>query len=366
MKAKVNGKYFVFFNEVVISTTLDTLASTFTFLAWYDPTIPGHNELFKPLSYAKIEFFDDSGTTDKLLSTGTITHWSFKSDNEPSLVQLSGYSLPGVLDDCQIPYRLYPLESDNRTLEQIATRLIQPFGLKLIVYDSVAKECAQVIAKTVAKVDETIKDYLCKVANQKNVVISHDIHGNMIMFRPNSKAQPKLFLNDQNTLSMDLAIDGTRLHSDITTLRQPSRGDNAGNQFEDETDLNNISNPDAPKGKVFKISSIDTVKNPLVTVYRPYVNRLTKLSFYDTHRACLNMRAAELKNIRVAFELDHWEPISVGDIIEVLNPEIFIVNKVKMVLETTEIQESSKSKTMKGTLVLLETFTGDEPQNIFG
>ncbi len=363
MKAKVNGKYFLYFNEVIISTTLDTIASTFSFFAFYDATIPGHNELFRPLSYAKIEFFDDN---DRLLSTGTIVHWNFKSDSGPSLVQLSGYSLPGVLEDCQIPYRLYPLESNNRTLAQIAARLISPFNFNNIVYDSVKNEANQTIAKTIAKIDESIKDYLCKVANQKNVVLSHDIHGNLIMFRPDIHSAPKLSLNDQNTVSMELDVDGTKIHSDITTIRQPSRGDNPANQFENENDLNNISNPDAPKGKVFKIESISTVKNPLVKAYRPYVDRLTKLSFYDTQRAALNMRAAELKNIRVNFELDHWPVVSVGDIIEVYNPELFIVNKVKMVLETTIIQESSKSKTMKGTLVLLETFTGDEPQNIFG
>lgn len=363
MKAKVNGLYFLYFNEVRIDTTLDTVASTFTFLARYVPDIPGHKELFRPLSYAKIEFFDEN---DRLLSTGTITHWVFNSTPDPNLVQLSGYSLPGVLDDCQIPYSLYPLESNNRTLKQITERLLVPFGLKLIVYDIVAKECSQAITKTVAKPDETIKDYICSVANQKNVVVSHDIHGNLIMFRPDIKALPKLTLDSQNTLTMELNVDGTRLHSDITTLRQPSRGDDTDAfgtvKFKDK----NFDNFNVDQGQTFKISSINTVKNPLVKTFRPFVDKLTKLSFYDTNRAALNMRAAELKNIKIDFSLDYWAAISIGDVIEVINPELFINNKVKMVLESTTIQQSSASKTMSGTVVLLESFTGDEPQNIFG
>lgn len=365
MQIKVNGKFYNYFNAVVISTTLDTIASIFTFTAFYDQTNPDHKILFKPLSYYKIEFFHDDGG---LIMTGTITHHSFKSSKEKNLVQISGYSLPGVLDDCQIPYSLYPLESNNRTLAQIVARLITPFHLNVITYPVVTKESSQLIAKTVAKVDETIKDYLCKVANQKNVVISHDIHGNVILFRPDINAATKLTLTGENTLEMELAIDGTKIHSDITCLRQPSKSD-GDNLFEaDEGDEGGFDGTFAPSGqaKPFLISSINTVKNPLVLAYRPMVRKLTKLSFYDTNRAALNMRAAELKNIRVLFSLDRWEKISVGDIIEVLNPEIFINNTARMVLESTVIQQSSERKTMTGVLVLAETFTGDEPQNIFG
>lgn len=361
MQIKVNGKLYNYFNSVVISTTLDTIASVFSFQAFYDITNPDHKILFKPLSYYKVEFFHDNG---RLIMTGTITHHSFKSTSEMNLVQMSGYSLPGVLDDCQIPYSLYPLQSDNLTLQEIVARLIKPFHLLVITYADVVKESSQVIAKTVAKVDETIKDYICKVANQKNVVVSHDIHGNVILFRPDITAAPKLLLTGKNTLEMQLDIDGTKIHSTITTLRQPSRG-NGKNNFENETDMDNIPNPDSPGGKVFKISSIDTVTNPLVGTFRPYVHRLSKLSFYDTQRASLNMRAAELKNIKVLFSLDHWEPISVGDVIQVNNPEIFINNTANMILESTVIQQSGERQTMTGVLVLAETFNGDEPQNIF-
>lgn len=362
MQIKVNGKLYNYFNAVVISTTLDTLASVFSFTAYYDQTNPDHKILFRPLSYYTVEFFNDEGG---LIMTGTLTHHSFKSSREQNLVQMSGYSLPGVLDDCQIPYSSYPLEQDNLNLHEIVANIIKPFHLNLITYTDVVPDASQIIAKTVAKVDETIKDYICKVANQKNVVVSHDIHGNVILFRPDITAAPKLLLNGSNTLEMTLDIDGTKLHSTITTLRQPSRG-TGKNNFTDETDLDNVTNPDSPGGKVFKISSIDTVTNPLIGAFRPYVHRLTKLSFYDTQRASLNIRAAELKNIRVNFSLDHWEKISVGDVIQVLNPEIFINTTAKMILESTIIQQSGERKTMTGTLVLAETFNGDEPQNIFG
>jgi prophage tail gpP-like protein len=364
MRVKVNGNIFVYFNEVTISTTLDTVASTFSILARYDPDVPGHRELFTPLSYASIVFYNDD--SDRPLSTGTIVRWIKKSGPEPNMWQISGYSKPGVIEDCQIPYNMYPLESNNKSLKQITERLLKPFGINLIVYDIVKKECDQIIEKTVARPEETIKDYICSVANQKNVIVSHDIYGNLIMFRPDVNGKPKMKLTDQNTLTMELDVDGTKIHSHITTIRQQSRGDNPDDAF-GSININVKSFDDfLDRGNTFKVSSTDTVKNPLVKVFRPTVDKLTRLSFYDTNRAALNLRGAELKNVRIDFSMDYWPPISIGDIIEVQNPELNINNTVKMVLETTEIQESPTSKTMSGTLVLLETFTGDEPQNIFG
>jgi len=364
MKVKVNGVYFLYFNEVVISSTLDTVASTFSILARWDPDVPGHNELFTPLSYASVVFYSDE---DKLIATMTAVRWTVKATAEPGLWQISGYSKPGVLDDCQIPYNMYPLESNKKSLKQITERLLAPFGLKLVVYAIVEKECNQIIEKTVAKPEETIKNYICSIANQKNVVVSHDIYGNLIMFRPDVKSKPKLKLTPENTITMELDVDGTDIHSHITTLRQQSRGDNPDEAFGNiNINVKSFDDFDQDRGQTFKVSSTDTVRNPLVKVFRPTVDKLTRLSFYDTNRAALNMRGVELKNIRIDFTLNRWEPISIGDIIEVTNPLLNINNTVKMVLESTTINESGESKTMSGALVLLETFTGDEPQNIFG
>lgn len=372
MQIKVNGKFYNYFNDVSISTNLDAVASTFAFRGLYDPTNPTHRELFKPLSYAKVEFFDG----EQLLSTGRITNWAPDSTSITNLYALAGYSLPGVLEDCNIPFVQYPtvsggdgiqvvsLESHGLSLEQIIRKLIKPFGLNFIVYDSVAKECAQIIPKAVGRPEEKIKDYICKIANQKNIVISHDIHGNLIAFRPDAKAAPRLSLNPQNTLSMQPVIDGQGMHSHITCIRQPTKGDGS-DPFSATNEGESFDGGGDSTDKKLKVSSMDTVLNPLVGVFRPLVDVLSSGTFYDTHRAALNRRSAELKNIKVNFSLDHWEKVSVGDIVEIVDSEIFLDNKVRMVLESTVISESADRKTMTGTLVMPETFTGDTPVNIF-
>lgn len=359
MKIKINGKYYDFFNDVTIQTSLAAVASTFSFTAKYDPVNPVHKELFRPLTYFPVIFYDDDD--DRLLATCTLIQHRFNSEAAPNLTLFSGYSHGGVIEDCQIPPKAYPLESNNRTLNEIATRLLNLFNIKLIIYDSAIKECNQVIEKSVAKPEETIKDYLCKIAAQKNVIISHDIHGNIIMFRPDVTALPKLYLTQENTLTMGNDVNGQGLHSDLTSIRQPAKGDGNNpftNDYEDLPDFD--SNPSS-----FKISSIDTVKNPLVGTFRPSVDVLSSGTFYDTITAAKNRRAAELQNIKIPFSLNYWPKVSVGDVVEVMNPEIYINNRTRMIIESTSINESGDSKTMSGVLVLPETFNGNDPKNIF-
>lgn len=379
MQIKVNGKFYEYFNDASIATSLDAVASTFAFSGKYDPTNEVHRYLFKPLSYHKVEFFDETrlGERNKgLLSTGTVTNHSFNSAAAPNLTVLAGYSLPGVVEDCQIPFALYKkvgdteiqtvsLESIGLTLEQIIRKILKPFGLNVIVYDSVKKEAAQVIPKSVCSVEQTIKDYICKLANQKNVVVSHDIFGNLILFRPDIKAAPKLFLNQENTLTMSLNIDGQNIHSHITTVRQPTKNTDNSNPYASTNNAKSLSGDSDTADKTLKISSMDTVTNPLVGTFRPMIDILSSGTFYDTHRAAQNKRAAELKNIKIPFTLNYWPTVSVGDVIEVQNPEIFINNKVKMILESSVISENAESKTMSGVLVMPETFTGETPVNIF-
>lgn len=370
MILKVGEKSFQFFNDVSIQTTFASIASTFTFTVKFDPSNPDHKYLCQPLSYHKVRFYDETRLSEEnkgLLSTGIVTDWNFNSEAAPDLVQISGYSPGGFLEDCEIPYSLYPLESNNRSLKEIAQRLLTPFGIGLIIYDSVAKECNEVIEKGVARPEEKIKDYLSKIAAQKNVIISHDIFGNVIMFRPVISSKSKLFLEPTTTIKLSLDVSGRGIHSELTSIRQPEKG-NGDNPFENDYAEEADPEPDFDFGpsKSFKISSVDTVKNPMVKVFRPSVDVLSSGTFYTTLTAARNRRAAELQNIRVTFTSNLFLPLSIGDVVEVQDPACYLYQRTRMVVESTMISESSDKKYMTGSLVLPETFTANDPKNIFG
>lgn len=338
MKIKINGTYIKFFDEVSIGLNLDSVGSVFSFVGRYNPDNPLHRKVFKPLSFAEVEIFNND---DKLLLTGEIINHSFNSNARPGLRVLSGYSKPGVLEDVNIPYSLYPLESINRNLKDITERLIAPFGLKLFIHPSVAKEALTIFDKSVATSTESIKSYLAKIASQRNIVMSHNAQGDLVYFRPDTKAIPKRRFNENNGIEMSMNVKGQGLHSKITVLRQPS--DEGSN-----------------------ISPADTLDNPLVPKFRPSVKILTSGTDTATKDAADNELAAELNNIEFGLDLSEIDDeLLPGDIVEVRNPELFLFEYTRLMITAISIKENSKSSGMSISLSLPEAFTGEQPKDIF-
>ena len=108
MKIKINGKFYSHFNNLNIKFNLDSFSSAFTFFAYFNKQ---SKEIFKPLSYPKVEIFQDNS----LLFTGIIVSQSFVSSETPQLVKISGYSKAGILEDVSITMSTYPLEKNNKT-----------------------------------------------------------------------------------------------------------------------------------------------------------------------------------------------------------------------------------------------------------
>jgi prophage tail gpP-like protein len=337
MKVRINNSRFLFFNNFAVSQNLDSVASAFSFVARFNPDNADHRLLFRPLSYPKIEVFTQD---DILLLTGTIVKNDFNSTEAPQLVKLSGYSSAGVLEDCQIPYSAYPLESNNKSLKDIAENLLELFDLKLIVDASVSNEANAIYKKSVAQPGESVKSYISKLAAQRNVVVSHDERGNVIFFRPDGQGLPKLSLDATNTIDMKLSVNGQSLHSEISVLRQPS-------------------------GENQNLSPVDTAKNESVQAFRPKVKTMSSGTDTETSKAADNALAAELQSVVLSVLIPRFEDIKPGDIVEVQNPEVFLFNKTRFMIKSLTYNESDNKTSMAMTLVLPESFNGQKPKNIF-
>lgn len=337
MKIKINNKIFFFFNKFSVKLNLDTVASSFSFVAKFNPENEDHKILFKPLSYPKIEIFKDD---DTLLLTGYIINHIFNSNENPELVKLSGYSLGGVLEDCSIPYSEYPLESINRSLKDISEKLLNKFNLKLIIDENASKDANLIYKKTSASPSQSIKQYLSKLAAQRNIVISHNEKGDIIYFKPNILAYPKILLNKLNSIKMTLNVAGQRLHNEITVIRQSS------------TEYNNLT-------------PVDTVKNPLINEFRPKVKILSSGTITDTKKAAENAIASENENIQLSIKIPIWEDLYPGDVIEVENDEIYLYKRTKFIIKSLTMNESNDSRTMDILAVLPETYTSGKTSKIF-
>jgi prophage tail gpP-like protein len=247
MNLKINDRIRVrnieFFNNFGLELRHDAVASTFGFALYFDPNNPDHRELACVSHYheAVIEHNGEKLVTGYILSQG------FGSGPKTELMTISGYSKTGVLEDCQIPTSVYPLQSDGLNLREIAQKFIAPFKLKMVIDPSVRQRMEIPYTTTTAEVTQTIKTYLTELATQRNIIISHDINGDLLFTQANASAQPIAhFEHGLMGANMGLTFSGQPLHSDITVVKQAdSNGGNAGEY---------------------------TVKNPYVPiVYRPKV-----------------------------------------------------------------------------------------------
>lgn len=338
MRVKIDGKFFNFFSSISIDYKLDSVASAFSFAARFDPHNALHRDIFKPLAFRKVEIFTND---NQLLLTGYTVVTDLVSSSVRSLQNLSGYSKPGILEDCSIPYSSYPLEKLNVSLNDVAQNVLSEFDLAYTVDPSVATDMNLQYSKTVAQPAETIKSFIAKLAAQRNIILGHTAKGDLLFFRPDVKAKPKRFYTDKNTLSMKLAVNGQGLHSKISVIRQPSK---------DNTSL-------AP---------VDTVENPLILLNRSLVKVLSSGSASETKKAADNVLSSELKNIPITITLEHIDvDLKCGDIVEVQNPEIYLYSRAKLLISSIAIKESQVGESMELKLVMPETFTGEVPKNIF-
>jgi len=336
-KIEISGKKIEFLSDIKIDLSLDSIASTFSFRTRFNPENDDHKELFKPLSYQTCKIYSSD---DKLMLTGTILNHAFESNKDVNLVAISGYSKCGILEDVCVPVSAYPLESLNRSLKDIASRLCGLFGIGLVIDSSVSNLAGQVFATTEASPTDTIKTYLSKLTSQKNIVLSHDAKGNVVMFKPNGEMKAKYYFNSTNSLSMSSSYNGQGMHSHIQVVRQPSEG-NEGSGV------------------------ADSITNPLIKLYRPSTKVLSSGEDTDTANAANNELAAELKNIgRKVKLLGCFDDIKPGDIVNIHDHATYSFAYSRYMVSSINFTFSEKEDITELDLVLPETYTGEIPKDI--
>lgn len=354
MRIIIEGHECLFFTAGSINLKLDSIASTFEFAARFSANNLEHQEMFKPLQYKKIEILNSK---NKLIFTGTILNHRFKSNEGRELLVISGYSKSGILEDVTVPISAYPLESTGRSLKDIAERLSGLFGINVIVSDqaktisdtaikikkspkekstlaTLTAKAKAIFGKTAIGPSETIKDYLAKLAGQKNIILSHNEKGEVLLFQPDLDQKPRYFFTKGNSLSMATDFNGQALHSEINVVRQPS-DDNLG------------------------VSATDVAKNSLIAKYRPTTKILTSGDDTDTSNAARNEVASELRAIAVTVELQGlFDEIYPGEIVNVHNHYIYCYAYNRFMVDSITMKFDEKSDTTTLNLVIPESFSG--------
>lgn len=342
LSLKISGRRFDYFNSFNLNLKYNSIASTFSFegLIYDNET----KALFKPLTYKEAKIY----MSDELLMTGTILNTATSAENQETLANISGYAKTGILYDCNIPTSLYPLQSDKLTLREITDKLIRPFSIKLVVDELIKTSADQKYEKSTSDSNQSIISYISELAKQKNIIVSHDVNGNLLFTKLNLKQKSvATYIEDMPSTKISLSVDGQSMHSNLTVVRQASiEVDNPGEK---------------------------TLKNDLVSIYRPIVKEQTEGSNNDTEDSANTILGSELRNIELTIETDRWmwtdgkqvNIIKPNNIIEVLSPSNFINQRTRFFVES--ITYNGNQEGIKATIncVIPEVYNGNKPKNIF-
>ena len=177
----IDGKRFRFWDTVRITRAIDTM-DTVEFGAPFDAEAPGFKDTFRPFSFKTVVITVGGAP----LFTGTMVTVNPVIENARKIVSVSGYSLPGVLNDCTSPASSFPLEFDNQGLREIATALAAPFGISV---EFLADQGA-VFERVASEPGKKVLAFLTELAKQRNLVISSSSRGKLVFLQSSESGQP--------------------------------------------------------------------------------------------------------------------------------------------------------------------------------
>lgn len=331
----IDGKRFRFWDKVRITRAIDTM-DTVEFGAPFDSEAPGFRDTFRPFSF-KTVVITVGGTP---LFTGTMVAVSPVLENAQKIISVSGYSLPGVLNDCTSPASSFPLEFDNQGLREIATAMAAPFGISV---DFQADQGA-VFERVASEPGKKVLAFLTELAKQRNLIISSSPRGKLVFLQSSEGGQPvaRLQQGAEPVLSVTPFFSPQEYYSHITGI-EPVVVGLAGSQF--------------------------TVKNPrLLGVTRPLTFNSPDTLDADV-KSAVEAKAGRMfgnmasYSVRVATWRDPsgklWEP---NTAIKLQAPDAMIYKEYEFIIRSIEFSRDRATETATLNLVIPGSFSGKVPE----
>lgn len=189
----LNGKIFSGWKRVFIYRSLESMSGQFDLAV--KARLEDDISDLKPGSalVLKIE--------QQTVITGFLDEIHQRISKEEKEITLSGRDKTADLVDCAVIHHSYQFK--NRSLQQIAEDLCQPFNIN-VVWQVQSKDAAEKIAVWQVEPGETVFDTLSKLARHKGVLVTSNVEGDLVFTEPSQ------------TLSEELILGGTLLSIDST------------------------------------------------------------------------------------------------------------------------------------------------------
>lgn len=335
----IRGQRFEFWNRIALTLSMDSAAS-FTLGAPFDFGDTSMRESFRPMRFDPIRIAIGGET----FLTGTMVDVNPGYSVAGNVVACQGYSKPGVLMDCPPPASMAPLEFDNQNLQQIADRLLQPFGIKAIFLSEAGAAFGP--DRVACDPSQTVWKFLAGLAAQKELVMSADSDGNLIFQKQIETGSAVTFLQSGQPplLSVSPKFKPQQYFSHITGVQPPSFEFLPGEQY--------------------------TVKNDrLDTVIRPHVFQVPDMDGGDL-KAAVETKAGRMFANAVSYNVtvntwrdpfgNLWKP---NTNVELTAPEAMIYNDLyEFTIRSVTFTKANNQFFATLNLVLPGSFSGKIPE----
>lgn len=332
---EIDEKRFEFWTQLRIKRSIDSL-DAISFTAPFEPNAPGYRETFRPYAYKPLRVY--VGITPLLTGTAISMHPS--SANNGDIITVSGYSLPGVLQDCTAPASSFPLEFSGITLKDIARAVAAPFGLTVDFADEPGDKFDQIAMKPT----DRVFDFLADLARQRNLIISSTENGELRFWRSKPAGNPVATLEHGKSpvMSIDPNFNEQEYYSHITGISFVATGV-PGAQYTDK-------NPYLP-GTVrpFTFGASDTDNIDIKTAVNAKIGRMF------TNAISYRVEVASWRDTGGAL----WQP---NTTINIYAPPVFVYNKYNFILRSVEFLRDRDSESAILELVPPGGFEGKIPE----
>lgn len=212
----INNKRYRFWTNVLITRAID-VADTIEFAAPFDADAPGFRETFRPFTFKPLAVT----VGGQPLFTGTMVAIDPTLGDSKTLA-VSGYSLPGVLNDCNAPASSFPLEFDGQSLKEISKTVASPFGIGVEFRADPGAKFDRVASTPTKKV----LAFLAELARQRNLVIGSTTRGKLLYWQSIRPGNPVARLRQgvSPVLGVVPSFNPQEYYSHITGIEPPLAG----------------------------------------------------------------------------------------------------------------------------------------------
>lgn len=331
----IDGRRFRFWSGMRLGRSLDGM-DTLEFSAPFEPGAPGFRQTFRPFSYKPLTVTVGGDP----LFTGTLVGITPVVDDKQSTIAVSGYSVPGVLNDCTAPASAFPIEFNKQNLQEIAAALAEPFGVA-VQFDA---DPGAIFERVAVDPGDPVLDFLADLARQRSLVISSTPEGALLFQQSQPVGQPVATLRQGASplLSVVPSFSPQQYYSHITGLESVFVGSD-GSQY--------------------------TVQNPhLAGVLRPLTFKSPDIIGGDI-KAAVAAKAGRMYGNMAAYSVavstwrdpsgNLWRP---NTTVKLEAPRAMVYTPYEFVVRSVLFERDEDSETAQLDLVLPGSFSGETPE----